>query len=185
MAYVLLPNTGESLDDTRDAIKTNFTLLQITINANHVSLTGGDGKHKFLQMPEQASAPTTAANEGGLYVKAASSISNLFWRQESDGTEIQMTNIAPSSATSGYSFLPGGILMQWGQKATPGASGQVMFPITFSAAPYSLTLTLQRSSGTQSVTSSSATVPTATTFNYLASSAGSTILYWMAIGPKV
>jgi len=135
-------------------------------------------------MPEQGSAPSTAANEGGLYTKQANSVTCLFWRQESSGTEVQMTTSqTPSKATSGYSFLPGDILIQWGQKATPGSSGSVSYPVAFASAPYSLSVSIQRDSGNQSVTIDSSTIPTTTTFNYLSSSAGSSILYWMAIGP--
>ena len=54
-----------------------------------------EGKHKFLQMPEQGAAPATAANEGGLYTKEVPTlaVTGLYFRDESSGTERQLTNL--------------------------------------------------------------------------------------------
>ena len=186
MTYSPQPqNVGSTLVGTRDQIRTNFEIIRDDFAINHVGYDEtGEGKHKFMQMPEQASAPTTAANEGALYTKEMDSETNLFFRKESDGTEVQLTTSqTPTVGTDGATFLPGGLLMQWGFVNAPGASGQVTFTETYSAAPYSIQVSLYRNSGNQSVTVSSSTVPTTTTFNYLSSSAGSDGLYWIAIGP--
>ena len=95
-----VPQAGQTLGNTRQPINTNFALIDTVEAVNHVgfNLTGA-GKHKFLQMPDQASAPTTAANEGGLYVKAVTGSSELFYRKESNGTEIQLTGVGGSIPT--------------------------------------------------------------------------------------
>ena len=104
--------------------------LKAAIEINHVALdTANVGKHKFCQFPEQGSAPTTAVDEGALYTKQASGITNLFWRQENNGTEIRMTGSGILAANNGYSFLPGGMLLQWGRINSPGSSGSATFPI--------------------------------------------------------
>ena len=128
-----IPTTGQSLGNTRDAIRGNFTNYFNTISVNHVDPNLADqGKHKFLQMPDQAAAPNTAANEIGLYSKDVAGNSRLFLRQENNGAEIQLTGVSPLVATSGYTFLPGGLILQWGQ-ATLGASQTLVinFPIAF------------------------------------------------------
>lgn len=128
-----IPTTGQSLGNTRDMIRNNFTNYNDVVSVNHVAPNDpNQGKHNFLQMPDQAAAPTTAANELGVYSKDVAGNSRLFLRQENNGTEIQMSGIDPLIATSGYTFLPGGLLMQWGE-ATLGANKNltVNFPITF------------------------------------------------------
>lgn len=56
-----IPLSGESLGSTRDRINQNFQQIDTVLAVNHVPFNdAGEGKHKFLQMPEQASAPTTA-----------------------------------------------------------------------------------------------------------------------------
>ena len=194
MAYDPRPlASGDTLVASRDAIRTNFTTLETVLNANHVDIdASGEGKHKFMQMPEQSSAPTTASNEGGLYTKEADSVTNLFFRQENSGggggTEIQLTAAqAPTVATNGSTFLPGGLLMQWGKVTTPGISGQVTFPEAYSAAPYSINITAQGSAvgvGSTAIPRVSSTIPTTTTFNYTGfGTLAPDFLYWMAIGP--
>lgn len=124
MSYTTgIPTNGQSLGNSRPQVQGNFDYINTSNSVNHVAFnSSGFGKHKFLQMPEQGSAPATAANEGGLYTKESQSITNLFWRQESSGTQIQMTNIAPTNSQKGSTFLPGGLLLQW-DFVTIGASG--------------------------------------------------------------
>lgn len=47
--------------------------------------------HDYLPLEEQASAPSTAANEMALYTKETNSTSEAFIREESDGDEVQVT----------------------------------------------------------------------------------------------
>jgi len=68
-------------------------------NANvgdHVPLTDPKeddrGGHKKLTMPEQAAAPTTLVNELGLYTKDTSGSTEIYYREESNGTERQLTS---------------------------------------------------------------------------------------------
>jgi len=137
MAYdPSVPASGQSLGETRATIQGNFADINTAFSVNHSPLTGStDGKHLFLQMPEQTSAPTTAADEGAVYTKDASG-TNLFFRTESDGAEIQLTNVVGAGgspgANPGYTFLPGGVIMQWGRAATGGAgSGTTAFGFSF------------------------------------------------------
>lgn len=96
MTYQLRPDaSGDTLVATRNPIRNNFEIIQNRFQDNHTDFDSGTGKHKFMQMPEQAAAPTTAANEGGLYTKQGSysAATELFYRREGDGTEIQLTGI--------------------------------------------------------------------------------------------
>lgn len=96
---------------------------------NHVAFNDADeGKHKFLQMPVQASAPTTAASEGGLYVKDdGSGVAQLYFREESNGAERQISG--GDVGTSGKIPLAGGLYLIWNIIAAPAVGNiAVTFP---------------------------------------------------------
>ena len=193
-----IPVSGDSLGGTRDRIRTNFQEIDSVVGVNHVAFNAsGEGKHKFLQMPEQAAAPTTAANEGGFYAKVGTTPaeSNLFFRGESDGFEYQLTKaIAASTArfanttnysgtlNGGWTFLPGGMIMQYGRKTSPGSSGSITFPITFPSgnAPFSIVVTNERTSA-RSANIDSAGI-SSTGFSYFLETSGSVAINWVAIG---
>jgi hypothetical protein len=98
-----VPQSGQTLGNTQSPIQTNFSIITTAQSVNHVTYDDADqGKHKFLQMPEQISAPSTAANEGALYTKvdtASVPKTQLFYRNESNGTEVQLTGFGGSIAT--------------------------------------------------------------------------------------
>jgi hypothetical protein len=91
MSYQPRPNpSGDTLRSSRDPIRTNFEIIQNRFEDNHNDYSSGDGKHKFMQMPEQTSSPTTAANEGALFTRQDQETSSvekasLIYREESDG----------------------------------------------------------------------------------------------------
>lgn len=118
-----IPQDGQSLGSSKPQVRDNFNVLATYLGTNHVALNAlNGGMHKFLQMPEQASDPSSGVNIGDLYTKEAQTYTNLFWKQESGGADplrnqgavTQMTNILPVNATVGRSFLPGGLLIVWG-----------------------------------------------------------------------
>ena len=80
-----IPQPGDNPSQSQSEILANFQVLDTANSVNHVAFNDvNQGKHKFMQMPEQSSAPTTAANEGALYTKEANSITALFFRKESN-----------------------------------------------------------------------------------------------------
>jgi len=185
------PSSGGTLVGTRDQIRTNFTLIQSNFDINHEDYGVGAnaGKHKFMQMPQQSSAPTTAAGDIALYSKLVSSIPRLFLRQESSGTEIQMSGINPSAATNGYTFLPGGLLLQWGIKTPLSSTGTVTFAtsnINFPNNCFNVSCTLISSPGGTSSSNTIAPITATVTgngFNYSYTGSSSYVaFYWQAIG---
>lgn len=83
MAYVLLPNSGQSLGVTRPQIKENFTIIQSVFAANHYGFdTVGQGKHQVIQLPEQTVFPLTPAGEGQLLAREYNTKTELAWRPE-------------------------------------------------------------------------------------------------------
>lgn len=152
-----VPNATDRINATQATIKSNFGQLETTIEVDHVALNAGadTGKHKQTTFPELAAGATTLANEGALYTKESSTSgaprTELFFRRESNGDEIEVTGAL--AATSGYSWLPSGILMQWGSHNTATA---VTFPIAFPNNFFSMTATAQTAglpSGTDQILS--------------------------------
>lgn len=198
----LIPVSGDSLGGTRDRIRVNFQQIASVMGINHVAFNAlGEGKHKFLQMPEQVSAPATAANEAGFYAKVGTNPAetNLFFRGENSGFEYQLTH-AISGATpegrfasglaysatlqGGWTFLPGGLILQYGKRTAPSTSGVITYPIPFPSgtAPYTIQMTLQRTNAISVVLIDQNTPPTSTEFNYIISQGVVTSINWLAIG---
>lgn len=185
------------MSNSQGQILANFNKANSSFGTNHYPFDDGtvnNGKHKFVDMPQLVAAPLTSAGEMALYTKAGTAGTSLFMiRDNIPATEVQLTSSSvvnvSNTLTTGFTWLPGGIFMQWGQVATPGSSGVVVFPVPFDNIPVSIQVTLERGSGNQSVTVDDGTgsnpAPTASQFAYLSSSGGSTLLFWLAIGKKV
>ena len=83
MAYVILPNSGQTLGATRAQINTNFSLIQQAISVNHYAISATqEGKHKVIQLPEQTVFPLTPVNEGQLLAREYNTKTQLAWRPE-------------------------------------------------------------------------------------------------------
>jgi len=167
---------------------------------NHVAFNSlGEGKHKFLQMPEQAAAPNTDPNEAGFYSKVGTSPaqSNLFFRGESNGFEYQLTRAISASTASfstitqalgsangfgGWTFLPGDLLLQYGY-FNPNTSITVQFPIAFTSTPFSVQLTVSAGSNSSFRVGVKTSTLTNSQFVFEGTiSAGADPIYFMAIG---
>ena len=100
-----MPASGNSLGFTRPLVLGNFGNYKENMEVNHLGVNSADfGKHKFLQMPVQASAPTTAALEGGFYTKKIPTTlaeAQLYYRRESDGDEFGMAFLSGTTAYPG------------------------------------------------------------------------------------
>ena len=123
-AYQDIPLATDKLSVSQDDIKNNFLVIKALVDVNHNTFAAGvspEGKHKFVTMPEQGAAPATLANEGAVYTKvgtAPTARTELFFRRESDGAELNMTSgTTVGGGTKGWSYLPSGILMKWGYKS--------------------------------------------------------------------
>ena len=129
-----IPQGNQRPSKSQGDLLGNFEDLKTYLDRNHVDIDDpgtniDEGKHKFVQMPEQTAAPTTAINEGALFTLLSNGLSELFWRPEGDDTEIQMTsgnieNETVKIALSGGTFLPGGLILKWGRVTwTAGSPG--------------------------------------------------------------
>lgn len=117
-----IPQASDNPSQSQAQILDNFQEISTAFNTNHGNFNAGNqGKHSFLQMPEQSSPPSTSSDEMGLYIKESSltSLAEMFIRRESNGTEIEFTSFL--GAANGWTRLPSGILLKWGTSNGSGA----------------------------------------------------------------
>lgn len=194
-----IPTGLVDLDTDYLNLQKNFEQLNTSFFKNHIPLTDAtvnNGKHNYVEMPNTTLAAINAspggplvAFEGTLYTKKLAGTTELFFTRGASGVEVQLTGPgAPSAAGNGYTFLPGGLLIQWGLKASPGSSGTITFATANIAFPnnlFNVQLTVSRTStsgGSGVIVIDSAATFDKTTFSYISSTAGSAGLYWIAIG---
>lgn len=119
MAYIpKVPLDGnESPSASQSKITANFEALDEIFGKDHTkfSASGNNGgKHKFLTMPKQSTAPATGADEGALYLKEVNSTLNLFLRQANNGTETNFNNVDLTENEDGQIVLNGSLIIKWG-----------------------------------------------------------------------
>jgi hypothetical protein len=133
-----IPQTGQSLGQTRDPIRNNFTNYSNTISQDHVGPNGGPGptvagKHNKSTYVVQSADPVTIADEIASYSKSIAGVAQLFLEPASAGTPIQMSRLdtGVGVGSSGFSFLPGGVIIQWKAINNVSNGTPITFPITF------------------------------------------------------
>jgi hypothetical protein len=196
-----VPISGDTLGSTRDRIRANFQETAAVMAINHVAFNQlGKGKHIYLQMPEVAASgagvPVTLANEIGFYSKNGTNPvePNLWFRGQTNGYEYQLTNANQANNATfgtftnyppvvvnqngGWTFLPGGLLLQYGIMVSTGSSTTVTFPVAFSTLDTVVTVTRNSTTGSAGGVGN---VQLAT-FVFLRGGATNTTFYWQAIG---
>jgi len=104
-------------------------------------------------MVPKGSNPSTVTGYGQLYSKTVNSVISdtaLFWKTGTGLTTQLTSNIVPVAAANGYSFLPGGIIMQWGTVSSRAANGVSPFNINFPNNVFSVQLTMNINADTGS-----------------------------------
>lgn len=186
-----IPAATDRPSASQSQIQSNFNAIQDDLNKNHVAISDltNRGKHKFVEMPVGSLPTGLASGEVTLYAKTVTQ-AELFMTRGATGTEIQLTAGAnasvPTLGNTGVTFIPGGLLLQWGQtNINLNGNTTINFPVSFSGTrAYSITLTPFRNSSnvdTVYLVPGSFTVSSFDVRN--TSSSGITTICWMAIGP--
>jgi hypothetical protein len=184
------PPDGSSLGQTKVVIRNNLDGTFQTLGVDHINNNGAPGAqpagyHSVIHMVPQGSNPPRVNGYGQLFSKVVNSFTSdaaLFW--ETGGGLIQQltVNLTPVLATNGYTFLPGGLIYQWGVLSSPAQAGFITFPVPFPNNCFNVQLTIRRdsSTGTQAVYLNGS--PATNRFGYTGSSSSNTALFWTAIG---
>ena len=190
MPFVAVPNSAQSLDGTRDYIRENMNILRNTIGRNHVDVNDANyGKHNFSEYIDQSTnTPVIVAGECAVYGRAAGGLTQLTFTPDGNNNVYQLTRAIPNPPTNfalanGWSFLPGGLFIQWGSVNSPGSGpSTVTFPTPFTNPPFSIQITPRNDGSHSAFTYYIDGSPNNISFKYRGSTSGSDTLYWVAIG---
>lgn len=213
-SYTDTPIASHTLAVDQVNIEANFLYLANTLGTSNgkkgdhqISLTSNDGNSfegRHLQVcfnNRHGAAPTVAGIGDGTDSLLYSDNGNVFFGSVTGAGAFQLTtynagaNFGANAAygappagftqEGGWSFLPGGLILQYGfygKAGATGSSGTVQFPIAFPTGNFIVNLSLYRNSGDQDATIDSGTPPSTTAFKFRTSSSGSDGVYWFAIG---
>lgn len=147
-----IPQANDLISTSQGDLLTNFGQIDdgvsVGIANDHVSLTDGTatnrGRHANIRFVEQAGDPATPVDQVGLYAKDTGGVPRLYIREESSGTVYQLNGATPTVANPGTTWLPGGLILNYGSAAL-GANSQVTynFATAFPNNVFSITTAVQ------------------------------------------
>ncbi len=172
-----IPTGSVPLNQDYLNLQANFSQINSQFLIDHVPLTSTSGSppngyHTVIHLANQTVDPVASVSAGQIYSKLATippgGDSQLFFETPLGGVQ-QISG--HSALANGYAWVSG-ILIQWGVKATPGASGTITFSAANVAFPnnlFSVQLTLSRANANSGsgviVIDSGATFDKATAIN--------------------
>ncbi len=185
-----IPQATDLLSQSQSDILDNFAAIQTLIDVDHVDFANADeGKHKKVTFPVQSPAPSFGVGEIGLYnfLDPITGLNELYI-SNSAGTDYPITAAETPTVTSGWTYLPSGLLMVWGDD-TIIAGGVISilyssvggFPGFVSAASYPLLTRINNAA----TTAAFVVVGTSslTGFTARSSDASNSVTFsWMTIG---
>ena len=185
-----IPNPPNAPSADVNTMQANARAISQWVDIDHEGFNNIlGGWHKIIHIPQIAGntdpAPVTSpANAGQLYTKTIAGDLELFY-ESSGGIISQLTapSITPLPAINGYSYLPGGIIVQWGLKTSTGGVQTVTLPFTFPNNFYNAQATMIRNINNIDVIYC-VTPPKAvstSTIQFRDTSSGNSF-YWYAIG---
>lgn len=129
--------------------------------------------------------PAAIADSYILYCKDDAAGDPQLFGIDASSNIVQFTGGAPTLATAGRVFLPGGLLLQW-NRVSAASGSTVNFPIAFGAAPYYVSFIPTGTSGTNRIFSRLNGNPVAGSFSpIILNTSGSGLtetIYYIALG---
>jgi len=175
-----IPGPNDILSQSQAQIQTNFSQADLIFDINHVTFDNASvasrGKHRKVDYLRVA-APGSIAAEAVVYQKLAGGSSNLFMQRDGVATEVQLTGANPVIAGTGSTFLPGGIIMNWGSVVGAVAGNTATFATAFPNNVFSITLGIFDTTVTRTATFSAITLT-----NVLIKCSAVNTVFYMAIG---
>lgn len=139
-----VPAANNAPKDDQPNMQTNTASIAGIIAQDHIGfLTANGGYHTIIHQGPQGADPATIVGIGQTYTKTISGDQQLFYRS-GNGIISQLTGpYTPIAANSGYTFLPGGILIQWLTTAVIPSLTLVNYPIPFPSGnpPFTIQIT--------------------------------------------
>jgi hypothetical protein len=202
-----IPTGSVPLNQDYLNLQANFTQINDQFEVDHVPLTSTSGTppngyHEAIHLVPVSTPTSNPPNNQPINgYTATTGYGQVFDATINDGINVdqalffltggnrlmQLTrNFVPVSASRGYTFLPGGLILQWGVINSPGISGTVTFSssggIAFPSNIFNVQITQRRdgSNSTQGMYVNGN--PTRTQFSYNGSTSTDDAIFWTAIG---
>lgn len=202
----LIPKANDILSQSQVDIQTNFSqigaLFGSNASADHFAFDDATAAQRGLHKKVTFKVPllldpVVAAPEGFLYTKAdatdTATKTQMYF--ENDLGVTRVTNRFTSAVTNGYTILPSGIIMMWGQVATPSSTAAQVVPfntianyigspVGFPNNVFNLQLSVEATSsgGAPVVVLSQGTLANTGFTLRVSASLANTVTHWFAIG---
>ena len=119
--FLGIPAAPNNPSNDQPKMLANTNSINNIIGVDHFTFSGiNPGKHTVIHTPiPQTVSPGTGTLEWAYYTKQLTSGAvETFWQRPNiapGGADIQMsTNVTPTATANGYTFIPGGLIIQWG-----------------------------------------------------------------------
>lgn len=165
-------------------VSANSTMNVIIANTSAVRVNAAATFTNAITVTSNITAQANVNVLGGVSVVGDMTAANttLTGRMTSANATITSNTLSLGSAVianPGYSRMPNGLLMQWGNASVNSSSGSVTFPAAFSAV---YTMQLTPSTSTVGNSLPAVTALTTTTATLRSANATASTVYWLAIG---
>ena len=126
------PLSTDKLSDSQADIANNFTAIKALVDVNHEDFNSGaspEGKHTKVDVTNSATHPAVAATDVLLYnyVNAMTTLQELYVKRTGALATAGIPFTAKGGTTSGWTYLPSGLLLKWGTDTKSGVA-TVTFP---------------------------------------------------------
>ena len=179
-------------DATQPADNTKIRNLGTVIRANNEAIGTGDTTFTPESVNYANRTPLGSTNNPSalsdsyrVYCKEdANSNAELFGIDDA-GKISQLTSRRSSVASTGYSMIAPGLMMQWSSESISGATGTatVTFPVAFSSTVFNAQATFGTNVTTGTITAKTFTATTMELRVSTPSNSSAKTVYWTAIGP--
>lgn len=174
-------------------MQSNVNAIPQLIDVDHVGFNSTyGGTHAQVQLQELSGiappgVPTGLVGNGfgTLYTNVINGNGELWYVRGASTTGIQLTGPGtPTVSSNGYTFLPGGILMEWGNfTATNISTKAVTFPLAFPNNVFNVQVTYVVSDSSTIRNGVESGTISKTGFTWIGTSTSSLVsVYWTAVG---
>jgi len=132
----LIPTPTDQLNISQNDLLLNFGAISDLIDVDHVDFASADaGKHAKITFPPQNPTPVFGPTDIGLYafLYPTTNTNELYFNSIAGldtpfTAGILSTNAAPGNNVPGWTWLPSGVLLKWGNSTATGST-TVNFPV--------------------------------------------------------
>ncbi len=186
-----VPDAPNDPADDQPLMQINTASIGLWADVDHIGYNQGQGGvHNVIHLLPQTVSVPVIGSYTYLFSKTASGYIGdevLYTRGGGGVGEVQLTvDLAPVASDPGFSYLPGGILIQWG--SVLATAGVVNFPKKFkqSTSPFTIQMTFfgptVMTNNTKLVYAVQASDDEKFQYTAVSSNPTTTRLYWLAIG---